>query len=149
MIRFRTVNTQEDRFGQKSVIRSCLTSVLQRSDNDWIRPVRRRKSFCGLQLDGFFGAMLWSPRVVTALVLAEWSGVRFPRAADQTILLLVTGLCCQPCFLNWNHRAPRFNFAQPACCEVLWSSVFRCADWDRISNRRSSAGLRHCSKFCP
>ena len=149
MICFRKVRSQEDRPRQSSVAKSYLTSVLPRSDNGWIRPVRRRKSFCGLQLDGFFGAMLCSSRDHIAQVVTEWSEAEFPSAADQTDLPVMAGLCCLPGFLNWNHRAPRYHFAQPACCEVLSSSIFSCTDWDRVSNRRSSAELRHCSKFCP
>lgn len=131
MFRPMTVNTQEDRSKQYEEAKSCLTLDSLRSDNGSIRPYRRRKSFCGLKLDGFFGAMLWSLRANTGLVDALWSGAMIPRAADQTDFPVIANLCVQPCFRFRKHRAPRSHFAQPACCRDFVSSVFTSTDLEQ------------------
>ena len=124
MFRPMTVNTQKDRSQQYEEAKSCLTLASLRSDNGSIRLDRRRKSFCGLKLDGFFGAMQWSLRANTGLVDALWSGAMIPRAADQTDLPVIANLCVQPCFRFWKLRSPRTHFAQPACCSDFDLSVF-------------------------
>ena len=119
-----TDNPQENRFKHYRDAKSCLTLESPHSDNGWIRRSCRRKSFCGLKLDGFFGAMQWSLRANTGLVDALWSGAMIPRAADQTDLPVIANLCVQPCFRFWKLRSPRTHFAQPACCSDFDLSVF-------------------------
>ena len=98
MFRLVMRGTQEDRFKQDSDTKSCLTLVLSGSDNHSIRFCGHRKSFCGLQLDGFFGAMLWSHGAIVARVDGLWPVDESPRVADQTGLPIISGLCGQPCF---------------------------------------------------
>jgi hypothetical protein len=143
-----TVKTQEDRFKQHGEAKSCLTLDSPHSDNGSLRLGRRRKSFCGLQLDGFFGAIPSSLRANVELVDVLWSGAIFPRAADQTDLPVIADLCVQPCFRIWKHRAPRIHFAQPASWGDFASLVFTSTDWSIRSSCRSSAALRHESKVC-
>ena len=101
MFRLLPDNTQEDRSKQYEEAKSCLTLESSRSDNGSLRWCRRRKSFCGLQLDGFFGAMQPSLRAIAGLIDVLWSGAIFPRAADQTDSPVIAGLCVQPCFCFW------------------------------------------------
>jgi len=122
---------QEDRFKHFKEAKSCLTLDSLHSDNVSLRSRRRRKSFCGLQLDGFFGALLSSSRANTELIDASWSGRNFPRVADQTDLPDIAGLCVQPCFSIRKHQAPRLHFAQSSCCLTFASSVFTGTDRDR------------------
>jgi hypothetical protein len=149
MFRLVMRGTQEDRFKQDSDTKSCLTLVLSGSDNHSIRFCGRRKSFCGLQLDGFFGAMLWSHGAIVARVDGLWPVDESPRVADQTGLPIISGLCGQPCFWIQKHRSCRRNFAQSVCCGNLSSIVFTYSDWNSGSNGRSSASLCACSKLCP
>ena len=148
MFRLMTDNAQEDRSKHQKEAKSCLTLESPPSDNDSIRPCRRRKSFCGLQLDGFFGAKRSSLRANAGLVDALWSGAMFPRAADQTDLPVIADLCVQPRFRFRKCRAPRVHFAQPVCRESFVSSVFTSTDWSSRSICRSSAALRYESKVC-
>ncbi len=148
MLHLKTANAQADRSKQGGDARSCLTFDSPRSDNGSIRPSRRRKSFCGLQLDGFFGAMQSSLRARTELVDALWSGTMFPRAAGQTDLPVIADLCVQPCFRFRKYRAPRVHFAQLVSREIFVSSVFTSTDWNSPSRCRSSAVLRYESKVC-
>lgn len=148
MLRPVTVNAHEDRSKHCEEAKSCLTFDSLRSDNDSIRRCRRRKSFCGLQLDGFFGVKQSSLRANTGLVDALWSGAMFPRAADQTDLPVIADLCVQPCFRFRKRRAPQVHFAQPVRRERFVSSVFTSTDWSSRSSCRSSAALRYESKVC-
>ena len=148
MLRPVAVNAHEDRSKHCGEAKSCLTFDSLRSDNGPIRPCRRRKSFCGLQLDGFFGAKRSSLRANAGLVDALWSGAMFPRAADQTDLPVIADLCVQPRFRFRKCRAPRVHFAQPVCRESFVSSVFTSTDWSSRSICRSSAALRYESKVC-
>lgn len=148
MLRPVAVNAHEDRSKHCEEAKSCLTFVSLRSDNDPIRPCRRRKSFCGLKLDGFFGAKRASLRANTGLVDALWSGAMFPRAADQTDLPVIADLCVQPHFRIRKCRAPRIHFVQPVRHGSFVSSVFTSTDWNRRSSCRSSVTLRYESKVC-
>jgi hypothetical protein len=148
MFRSMTDKAQEGRSKQYGGAKSGLTFDSPRSDNGSIRPSRRRKSFYGLQLDGFFGAMQSSLRANTGLVDALWSGAMFPRTADQTDLPVIADLCAQPCFRFRKCRAPRVHFAQSVCCRSIASSVFTSTDWSSRSRCRSSAALRYESKVC-
>jgi len=143
-----TAKTQEDRSKQHGAEKSCLTLDSLRSDNGSLRSCRRRKSFCGLKLDGFFGAMLSSFRARTELVDALWSGAVFPRAADQTDLPVIADLCVQPCFRIWKPCALRIHFAQPVCCGDVASLVFTSTDWSGRSSGRSFTALRYESRVC-
>jgi hypothetical protein len=148
MFRLMTDNTQEDRSKHCEDAKSCLTLESPRSDNGSIRLCRRRKSFCGLQLDGFSGAMPWSLRANAELIDALWSGAMFPRAADQTDLPVIAGLCVQPCFRRRKYWAPRLHFAQSSSCESFASPVF--TNTDRASHctqsefRRTPTCLGSC-----
>jgi hypothetical protein len=148
MFRPMTDHAQEDRSKHCENTKSCLTFESPRSDNGSLRPRRRRKSFCGLQLDGFFGAKLSSLRANAGLVDALWSGAIFPRAADQTDLPVIAGLCVQPCIRIRKHRAPRLHFAQSASCENFASPVFTNTDRDsrltQLEFRRTPPCLSRC-----
>ena len=119
------IDAQEDRFRMNSGTKSCLTFVLPGSDNGSTRHRRRRKSFCGLQLDGFVGAMSWSSRTIAVLVDALRSGVMFPRAVDQTDLPVIAGLCVHPSFLIRKHWSPCSYFAQSFVAELFRQSFLR------------------------
>ena len=143
MFRLMTDNAQEDRSKHQKEAKSCLTLESPPSDNGSIRPCRRRKSFCGLQLDGFFGAMQWSPRTNAELIVALWSGALFPRAADQTDLPVIAGLCVQPCFRIRKCWAPRLHFAQSSSCEIFALPVFTNIELGTASGRsRGAVALR-------
>ena len=148
MFRSMTDKAQEGRSKQYGGAKSGLTFESPRSDNGSLRPRRRRKSFCGLQLDGFFGAKLSSLRANAGLVDALWSGAIFPRAADQTDLPVIAGLCVQPCIRIRKHRAPRLHFAQSASCENFASPVFTNTDRDsrltQLEFRRTPPCLSRC-----
>lgn len=149
MFRHVTGNAQEDRSKQCQAPKSCLTLVLSDSDNGSIPVCRRRKSFCGLQLDGIFGAMVRSLHVDQMPIVVEWASIMRPRVTDQETLPVMAGLCARPCFLNQEHWTLNSHLAQPACCGSLSSSVFTCTDWIKDSNCRGSAALRKFSRIYP
>ena len=122
---FRSVGytCQEDRSKHCTEAKSCLTLESSPSDNGLIRLRHRRNSMCGLQLDGFFGAMQWSHCTNAELIDALWSGAFSPRAADRTDLPVIAGLCVQPCFRIRKYWAPRFHFAQSSSYEIFASPV--------------------------
>ena len=125
MNRPMTDNARGDRSKHCEEGKSCLTLESPRSDNGSIRLCRRRKSFCGLQLDGFSGAMPWSLRANAELIDALWSGAMFPKAADQTDLPVIAGLCVWPCFRIRKSWAPRLHFAQSSGCKSFTSPVLQ------------------------
>lgn len=144
MFRLMTDNAQEDRSKHQKEAKSCLTLESPPSDNGSIRPCRRRKSFCGLQLDGFFGAMQWSPRTNAELIVALWSGALFPRAADQTDLPVIAGLCVQPRFRIRKCWAPRLHSAQSSRCESFASPVFTNTDRSSFSAQSECRRTTSC-----
>lgn len=149
MVRLVDNSTQQSRSKQRQAPKSCLTLVLSGSDNGSLSVCRRRKSFCGLQLDGIFGAMVLSLRANQTLAAAEWFFVTCPRIADQKILPVLAELSVQPEFLNQESRTSRSHFAQSVCCRSLSSSVFTCTDWNRNSNCRGLVVSREFSKLYP
>jgi hypothetical protein len=78
MFRSMGYSSQEDRSKHCTEAKSCLTLESSPSDNGLIRLRRRRNSLCGLQLDGFSGAMQWSHCANAELIDALWSGAFFP-----------------------------------------------------------------------
>ena len=141
MFRPEADSTQEDRCKQCEEAKSCLTLESTRSDNGRLRLCRRRKSFCGLQLDGFCGAMQWSYRANVELIDALWSGVLFPRAADQTDLPVIAGLCVQPCFRNRERWGLFHHNSQSSRCAISSSPVFTNTEGNRFLSSRSSVVL--------
>ncbi len=134
-------NAHNDRFKHCGESKSCLTLESPRSDNGWIRPGRRRKSFCGLQLNGFSGARQCLLRANADLIVVLWFGAMLPRAADQTDLPVIAGLRVQPCFQTRKYRTPRFHLTQSPSCRKFASSVFTSTDRNRTSNSRSFTAL--------
>jgi len=142
---FRSVGytCQEDRSKHCTEAKSCLTLESSPSDNGLIRLRHRRNSMCGLQLDGFSGAMQWSHCTNAELIDALWSGAFSPRAADQTDLPVIAGLCVQPCFRIRKCWAPRLHFAQSSSCEIFALPVFTNIELGTASGRsRGAVALR-------
>jgi len=149
MFRHVTGDVQEDRSKHCQAPKSCLTLVLSDSDNGSIPASRRRKSFCGLQLDGIFGAMVLPLYLNQTQIVAERSSVNRPGVTDQKTLPAMAGPCDWPGFLNHKPWTLNTNQAQSVCCGSLSSSVFTCTDWNRDSKRQSSAVLRKFSRIFP
>lgn len=148
MFRPVTDNAQEDRSKHCREAKSCLTLDSPPSDNASIRPYCRRKSCCGLQLDGFLGAMQWSHCTNAELIDALWSGALLPRAADQTDLPVIAGLSIRPCFRIRKYRAPRLHFAQSSSCESFTSPVFTNTDGDSLLSQSGCRRPPSCLSSC-
>lgn len=125
MLRLNVLCARSDRLKHELDARSCLTLLLARSDNGSILQSCRRKSFCRLQLDAFFGAMFWSSDIQTAPVEAWCSGARLSRVADWARSPVIAGLR-----LPWNFRVRKWLprhccFAPAVCFGSLTLSVLR------------------------